>query len=221
MKRKQPEVKPRIQTFPFLFTGILLATSALSETLAAETLGGQETNSKNSEIREQIETKKNEALLQLGYISISRSDKKITGLTPCVGFSHAVSSWLSLGGNLRFAFQPSSIVAIYTAFELKSIFAVTGSLIQNERSTFLDDKEVFHSRDFNSDGLRFEINASQFFFNSSASIVPLTGVGLSAYYVFASQSNIHFLLGVKDEILYGAVLSFSLIQGFAGITIGF
>ncbi|MGK5085340.1 hypothetical protein WDW37_18800 [Bdellovibrionota bacterium FG-1] len=206
---------------PFLLLRFLGVLGGLEAASAAETLKEESTDAAKTEIREQTEPRNSQALLQLGWVSIIKAGKHLTGLAPSVGFSHATSSWLSLGGNVRFAFQPSSVVAIYTALELKAVLAITGTFIQNDRSIFLDEKEVFRGRDLNPGGLRLELNGTQFFFNSSSSIVPFTGFGGAAYYIFASQSSVNFLLGGKYEFLYSASMNLKPIQGFAGITLGF
>ena len=141
-----------------------------------------------------------------------------------VGFNAAIQYGLSrswgLGAGVRQAFT-SSADAMFTEFDLRLTFAITGSLILKKRGATLEGQNVYDFEERNRGGLRAQLVTAEYLFNTSTQVVPYSGIGFSTYYELPSNSSWNIIAGARLDLVSNGKQSISPVQIFGGVAFWF
>ena len=160
----------------------------------------------------------------LGYISLHNAvtGRSITGATVGILPSYALSKDWAAGVSIGQSFSLSSGNAgVFTAFEAKMLYALTGSLIAEESAVSLGGSRVMKKDDYNLGGLRLSLGLTQYLFNGTVSAIPFTGVAFAGYYEFASRTAQSYFVGLRVDRLGNGTITLTPYQGFFGISFRF
>lgn len=189
-------------------------------------MGGSGTVEALAEDSMQIATREESHRVSLAvtpeYITFSNAGKTINGTALGLGVSYGYWDRFGFGARLSQAFYVSAgLWPIYTAIELRFVFALTGSLVQKSEIISMSGAEVYSAESENSGGFRFQLSASQFLFNSSVTVLPFSGMGGVLSYEYPIGHLISLTGGVGGEWLTSGKTTFTPIHVIAGLVLGF
>jgi hypothetical protein len=175
----------------------------------------------DEEERTSFETSTVEKRLRLAftpeYDLITSGKSSLDSVGFGAGIQYGLLDRWGIGAALRQGFATSGFTSTFTAIDLKVIFAITGSLIQHTQTLKVGDGPMVTSQSINRGGFRMAASLSQYYFNGTIGVFPLTGGGGALSYEFPSQTRLSFDLGARADQVTNGKLTLSPIQFFGGV----
>jgi len=194
----------------------------LSVFLVLGLIGGYYAHAEEAEssgaIREEIEFKR----LRFGLIpevtQVTINGVNLMGYGAGAYAIHALSDSWALSGGLRQSFTlTGGLGALFTEFNFRLVYAITGSLLVQRTSLFHSGERVYQATDYTRGGIRAQLSANQYLFNGSQNVVPFSGIGFAVSYELPSRNQYSFTFGAKYDLLSNGKLLLTPIQIFGGV----
>ena len=175
---------------------------------------------KSEPLEDRIEQKRLNFALEPAYFSLQAASKTLTGISIGGALAYALSDHWQVGAGIREAVT-MGFIPIFTGFDCSLTYAITGSLILQNRTLSSGGYEVVQSHDYTPGGLRDHLIGTEYLLASSLSVVPLTGVGAALSYELPSKTAWHYLFGVRYDLLVNPPVTATAFQAFLGVIFWF
>jgi hypothetical protein len=156
--------------------------------------------------------------LNLSYDSISYGGVDYDGVGIGLVFQKSLSRNWAMVGSFVEAFEVPGMQAFFTQISGGVVYAVTGSLISEDHTVAMDGFNSVHWQDVNNGGFRAAFYGDLSFVNSTASVVAMTGFGISGYYeTNSTQGGRSSVFGARFDAIANPKNSLHPVQLFFGI----
>lgn len=211
MKPRKRQRKPNYPSAILLFGALLLlceTNSFAEDTEPSITAGTVKSEVTESRVRVGLST---------GITALSYAGAAANGFGFGVGLQYALSEKWGLKASFNQAFYLSGFAPLYSAADIRVIYALSGSLISMKENISVGANEVLKSKEYLRGGWRIEAQSDLYFFNSVASVIPFTGLGLAASYEFPSSTRRNLTTGIRMDFVSSSKVSLKPIQLFFGV----
>jgi hypothetical protein len=158
------------------------------------------------------------------FVQVSSPNKAdaLMGAGLGASFQYGLSNSWAIGAGLRQAVSmDANALFLYTEFDARVTFALTGSLVLKRREISVGGQRVYEFEERSSGGLRIQGTAAQYLFNTSVNVMPFSGVGGAAFYEFPSSSSYNYVAGVRMDGVSNGKQTLYPLQFFAGVAFWF
>jgi hypothetical protein len=114
----------------------------------------------------------------------------------------------------------SSRTALYTGFDGRIIYALSGSILKSSQSVRIDGVKVLDAAPKFEGGYRIFFAMNQYFVNTSNTAVPTAGPGLGAYYETQSPTDKNWFYGFRYDMTGNGVKDIKFMHLFFGMALG-
>ena len=175
-------------------------------------------NTEKVAITDEVSVDRIRMLLSPEYTTMTSGEDSLFGFGAQGVFLVGITDTWQLGLAFRQSFSGDGLVALFTEIDLRSVFAITGSMTRRHRLVSVNGDDVYISNATSEGGLRAAVFASQYFFNLESSVLPLTGLGVGMHYEIPSQSALNYVVGARMDYISSGRITFYPIQLYAGVT---
>lgn len=169
------------------------------------------------EIKTESVEKKVRFGISTGITVLSYIGTPANGAGAGVSIQYAISEKWGLKTSFNQAFYLTGFAPLYSEFDIRAVYALTGSLISKKENLFLGKEQVLKTEEYSSGGWRLEAQSDIYFFSSISSVIPFTGIGFGASYEFPSTNETNYNAGIRMDFISSSKVNLNPIQLFIEI----
>lgn len=189
------------------------------EAFAADLLGVFEEERASVEKRAVVinEWQKTVISIRPGYTTLTNEGNVLNGVEGQLSVRHAFQSQWAVSASFGQSFDSGSFSSLYSEMGVGATYAWSGSIQRLQQRTQLSEFNVLSAAEYNQGGLFTSVFVKQYFFSGSDNVIPLTGLGVAAFYQFSSTSKLNFHFGVAYDYIANGEFTLSPLKFFLGM----
>jgi len=172
----------------------------------------------NDGVHEKEKIRRLRVLLAPELVYLKDGASSLSGLGIGASIQFGLHKKWAVGAGARQVFNSSGgMGAFLSEIEFKLTYSITGSLVFHETTTSYGSHAVIEGKDFNAGGLRAHAFLVQYYFHTTNSARPYSGLGGALSYEFSSNSQTNYTVGIRVDRITNGSRSLIPLQVFGGI----